>query len=178
MGLTSWKDSKNVLVPSSRHTKAPETTWKSWVKGQKSKSFPQPQTVAAYNANMGGVDLTYRMLALYPHWAYRTNKWTVRVILHFFIVVTTNTWFEKVKTTTVFDHARLLYDEVLARLKQLEQTQDILSSDMSSVCLTPSRANRISDGHSPQHSGKKTPVDADMRMRTRNHAVESLVGLA
>ena len=156
MALTSWKDSKNVLVLSSRHTKVPETTCKRWVKGQKSKkSFPQPQSVAAYNANMGGVDLTDRMLALYPHWAYRTNKWTVRVILHFFMIVTTNTWFERAKTTTFFDHALLLCDELLAHSKQLEQKLGILSSDVNSVCPTPSRANRISDGHLPQHSGKE-----------------------
>ena len=91
MALTCWKDSKIVLLLSSRHTKVAETTCKRWVKGQKNKkSFPQTDSNSKYNEHMGGVDLTDRMLALYPHWTFRTNKWTIRVIIDFFHVIATN----------------------------------------------------------------------------------------
>ena len=39
---------------------------------------------------MGGVDLMDRMMALYPHWAHRTNKWTVRVLRHCFMLAVFN----------------------------------------------------------------------------------------
>ena len=68
-----------------------------WTKILK-KTFPQLNSVLKYNENMGGVDLMDRMLALYPHWGYKT-KWTIRVILHFLMIANVNNWFERDKRT-------------------------------------------------------------------------------
>ena len=46
---------------------------------------------------MGGVDPMDCMLALHPHFAYRANKWTVRVILHCIMLAAENTLFERGK---------------------------------------------------------------------------------
>ncbi len=151
--LTCWKDSRVVLVLISCHTVEPSKTCKRWVKGQKTKkTFPQPDSIAKYNINKGGVDLLDRMLALHPHWAYRTNKWTVRVILHFVMLSAANIWFERQKPMTLFDHVLLLTDQMLAHAKKLEQKMEIINDDPLKMQPTPSAAFRVSDGHLPEHT--------------------------
>ena len=119
IALTCWKDSRVVLLLSSGHAIYPETSCKRGTKGQKTKkTFRQPDSVAKYNANMGGVNLMDRMLALYPHFAYRTFKWTVRVILHCFMLAAINIWYERGKPMRLFDHTILLTDEILVHAKK------------------------------------------------------------
>ena len=103
---------------------------------------------------MGGVDLTDRMLALYPHWAFRTNKWTIHVIIHFFHVIATNTWFERKKVGRFFDHAIQLTEELLAHSKKMENKLGIIN-EQSGIVATPTLSKRISDNHLPEHSGKE-----------------------
>ena len=141
-----------VLVLSSCHGIQPSSTCKRWVKGHKhKKTFPQPESISKYNTNMGGVDLMDRMLALYPHWGYRTRKWTVRVILHFIMVATVNIWFERSKESSFFDHALLLADEILAHAKKMELKKGILGHTANSFIRTPGAAHRISNYHLPEH---------------------------
>ena len=66
---------------------------------------------------MGGVDLMDHMIALYPHFAYRTNKWTVRVILHCIMLAGINIWFERGKPMRLFDYSILLTGDIAARIK-------------------------------------------------------------
>ena len=59
---------------------------------------------------MGGVDLMDCMLALSPHWVYRTNKWTVRVVSSFVMLSAANIWLERKTPMAFFDHVLLLTD--------------------------------------------------------------------
>ena len=154
MALTCWKDSKVVLLLSSRESKYPEGKCKRWVKGQKSKkTFPQPNSVMKYNENMGGVDLMDRMLALYPHWGYKTKKWTVRVILHFFMMANVNIWFERGKNGRFFDHSIKLTEEMLTHALKLEKEMQIPSHSVTQIQPVPPPSARVALGHLPQHSG-------------------------
>ena len=66
---------------------------------------------------MGRVDLMDRMLALYPHFAYRANEWTIWVILHCIMLAAENTWFEQEKPMRLFNHTILLTAEILVHAK-------------------------------------------------------------
>ena len=92
LGLTIWKDSKPLCMASTAFGKEPVDTVKRYKK--KERTFievERPNIVAKYNINMGGVDLHDRMLAHYRS-GYRTNKWTVKTILHFFDVAAVQAW--------------------------------------------------------------------------------------
>ena len=58
-----------------------------------------------------------RMFAFYRHFAYRTNKWTVRVILHCIMLAAENICFESGKLMRMFDHTILLTEDIGARKK-------------------------------------------------------------
>lgn len=92
IAITKWYDNKPVLFASSIH--AAETIDECQRYDKKLKQYipvQRPEIVREYNANMGGVDLTDRLLAVCPA-RVRTKKWTVRFISHMFDLVIVNAW--------------------------------------------------------------------------------------
>ena len=65
---------------------------------------------------MVGVDRMDRMTALHLHWAYRMNKWTVRVLLNCSMLALVNIWFEKGKPMRVFDFGLQLSEDLISPL--------------------------------------------------------------
>ena len=151
IALTCWKNSRVVLLLSSCYNIQPETSRSRWVKGQKTKRFREPNSVAKNNAHMGGVNLMDRMLALNPHFAYRTNKWTVRVILHSIMLAAIINWFERGKPMRLFDYTILLRDEKLVHARKLKNCCGFLSEEVMQIQPVPLPTLRISDGRFPVH---------------------------
>ena len=92
VAYTAWQDRKMILLGSTEHGIEPSDTCKRYQKTTRSYiDVTRPAVVKAYNANMGGVDLNDRMIAHYRSGA-RTQKWTIRTILHFFDLSAVNAW--------------------------------------------------------------------------------------
>lgn len=92
VALTKWYDNKPVMLLSSIH--AAETVDECRRYDRKLRSYvhvQRPEVVKEYNSNMGGVDLTGRLLAVCPS-RMRTKKWTVRFISHFIDLSVVNAW--------------------------------------------------------------------------------------
>ncbi|CAM4635621.1 unnamed protein product [Leuciscus chuanchicus] len=90
--VVKWYDNKPVLMLSVVHDAHPEDTCQRWDKKQKQYvSIRRPCIVREYNNNMGGVDLTDRMISYY-RMSVRTKKWTLRMLMHFTDVALANSW--------------------------------------------------------------------------------------
>lgn len=94
VAVTKWLDNNSVVMLSTNESAEPLCNVKRWSKTEKRyKIVTQPRVINSYNRNMGGVDLTDRMLSYCPSRA-RTSKWTIRTILHFFDLSLTNSWLQ------------------------------------------------------------------------------------
>lgn len=72
--------------------KNPIDVCKRWNKIKKIKiDVPRPLIIKSYNENMGGIDLCDRMISYY-RMKPRTNKWTLRTIMHFIDLSIVNSW--------------------------------------------------------------------------------------
>ncbi|CAH1996656.1 unnamed protein product [Acanthoscelides obtectus] len=92
--LMKWFDNKPVNFASSCIGVDPEGTCSRWSKVEKKRvDVKQPAVVKNYNAYMGGVDLLDRILGKYAM-KNRTNKWTMRTILHFIDFSVAAGWLE------------------------------------------------------------------------------------
>lgn len=80
----------------------PEDTCKRWCKKEnKYVDVSRLAMIKNYNDKMGGVDLADRMLALYAQRS-RTNRWTLRTILHISDLACVNGWLQyRVDKTTM-----------------------------------------------------------------------------
>lgn len=87
-----WFDNKAVYMISSNESIGQGNTVKRWCKKNgRYVQVKQPDVIKSYNKNMGGVDMADRMLS-YCSSRGRTNKWTVRVILHMLDLCVSNGW--------------------------------------------------------------------------------------
>ncbi|XP_008480391.1 piggyBac transposable element-derived protein 3-like [Diaphorina citri] len=87
-----WFDNKPVYMISTNEGIGVCKPVKRWCKKEKKYIMvKQPDVIKSYNANMGGVDMADRILSCCPSRG-RTNKWTVRVILHMFDLCVSNAW--------------------------------------------------------------------------------------
>lgn len=90
LGVTKWMDNKSVIMVSTEHGIAPQTEVVRWVKKDKRfQEFPCPSVVSQYNQNMGGVDNLDQMIEYYRCF-FKTRKWPVKVIIHFFDLAIVN----------------------------------------------------------------------------------------
>ena len=92
MCATKWLDNKPAFLLSTAHAAMPVDTVKRWSKKDRDHiDVRRPSVVRLYNHCMGGVDLEDRMVSLYRMKA-RTNKWPVRVVMHFLDCAVSNAW--------------------------------------------------------------------------------------
>ena len=92
MCATKWLDNKPIFLLSTVHAATPMDTVKRWSKNDRDHvDVRRPSVVRFYNHCMGGVDLADRMVPLHRMKA-RTNKWPVRVVMHFLDCAVSNAW--------------------------------------------------------------------------------------
>lgn len=89
-----WQDSQKVLLVSTAVGKEPVAHVERWAKKEsKYIKVSCPSIVQMYNRFMGGVDVCDQQLEAYRTW-FKTRKWTLKTILHFFDLAIVNSWFE------------------------------------------------------------------------------------
>ncbi|CAG4918584.1 unnamed protein product [Colias eurytheme] len=92
VAFTKWMDNKSVLLLSTIHAAENFDDCRRYNRSTKQYLFvSRPEVIKEYNSNMGGVDLTDRLIAVCPSRA-RTRKWTVRFISHCLDLSITNSW--------------------------------------------------------------------------------------
>ncbi|KAJ8891178.1 hypothetical protein PR048_010693 [Dryococelus australis] len=80
--VVKWYDNKGILLMSCKQ-------WGN--KRQARIDISRPQIVKCYNYFMGGVNLKDRMMTYYGN-KYRTNRWALKTIPHFFDLASVNSW--------------------------------------------------------------------------------------
>ena len=94
LAITMWLDNKPVLMMSTCHYDKNHDECERWSKKDKRyEKVRRPEVIKTYNQNMGGVDLTDRMLSVCPS-RNRTKKWTIRVMSHLFDLAVVNAWLQ------------------------------------------------------------------------------------
>ncbi|XP_037518745.1 piggyBac transposable element-derived protein 3-like isoform X2 [Rhipicephalus sanguineus] len=92
--LVKWIDNKVITIASNHVGEEPFGKCRRWSKKQKAyQDVRRPAVVEEYNRNMGGVDLSDRMLSLYPT-TQRTKKWTVRTMIFIADLAAVNSWLQ------------------------------------------------------------------------------------
>ena len=92
VSAVSWYDNKIVNTISTYAGSQPTSDVRRFCR--KSKSYieiSRPQSIAVYNAYMGGVDLLDSMLGYYRI-QIRSKKWYMRVFFHFLDMICVNSW--------------------------------------------------------------------------------------
>ncbi|XP_013882896.1 piggyBac transposable element-derived protein 3 isoform X2 [Austrofundulus limnaeus] len=90
--LVKWSDKKPMLFLSAAHAEEPKDTCRRWSKEDKDYvTITRPSVARHFNATMGGVKLSDRMLSCY-RMSVRSKKWTVCVLMHFTDLALVNSW--------------------------------------------------------------------------------------
>lgn len=87
-------DNKAITFASNHIGEEPFGQCRRWSKKEKVyKDVPRPAVVEEYNRNIGGVDMSDRMLSLYTT-TQRTKKWTVRTMIFIADLAAVNSWLQ------------------------------------------------------------------------------------
>ncbi|XP_054290788.1 piggyBac transposable element-derived protein 3-like [Macrosteles quadrilineatus] len=99
--ILQWKDTGVVYVSSTYAGIEPKDKAERWDKvAKKYIMVDRPHCVAIYNQFMGGVDLSDRMVAHYPH-AMKSKRFYLRIFFYFLNVAIVNAWIVlKLKTSS------------------------------------------------------------------------------
>ena len=85
---------KLVLLASTALQIEPQDECRRWSKkDSRYITVKRPNIVREYNAYMGGIDLIDKMISYY-RMNIRTNKWTVKTIIHLFDLGIANAWIQ------------------------------------------------------------------------------------
>lgn len=102
IGLLKWYDNKPVHLGSNFVTSGELDVVRRWSKKEKKYvDIERPEIVRIYNQSMGGVDKMDQMVSYYRI-CIRSNKWTLRMAMHFFDLAICNSWIQYKK------HAEIL----------------------------------------------------------------------
>ncbi|XP_039298104.1 piggyBac transposable element-derived protein 1-like [Nilaparvata lugens] len=92
VAVVEWNDNKPIYLMSSKEGKTPMDECRRWCKKQKKYiDVSRPNIVTSYNQYMGGVDMNDRLISYYRNF-YKTKKWTLIIIMHFFTLAVVNAW--------------------------------------------------------------------------------------
>lgn len=90
--IVKWKDSKSVLMASNCTGNSTNDAVKRWdKKTRKYVDIPAPKVIQNYNKHMGGVDVLDQQMEYYRTFI-KTNKWTLKVLIHFCDLALVNSW--------------------------------------------------------------------------------------
>ncbi|KTF72057.1 hypothetical protein cypCar_00048878 [Cyprinus carpio] len=87
--------------------------------GWRTKSFPCPAPVTAYNQHMGGVDLSDQLLQYYST-QHKTMKWYRKLFLHFLDIAATNAFIVHKELYGTMTHKEFM-EELIAELCGVSQ---------------------------------------------------------
>ncbi|KAL0154474.1 hypothetical protein M9458_048737 [Cirrhinus mrigala] len=117
-----WMDTQVVSVCSTIHAACTGERVQRRVKAQntwKTKSFPCPAPVTAYNQHMGGVDLSDQLLQYYAA-QHKTMKWYRKIFLHFLDIAATNAFILHKELHGNLSHSQFM-EELIAELCGVSQ---------------------------------------------------------
>lgn len=102
IGLLKWYDNKPVHLGSNLVTSGELDVVRRWGKREKKYlDIERPEIVRIYNQSKGGVDKMDQTISDYRIFI-RSNKWTLRMAMHFFDVAVCNSWIECKKYAEIF----------------------------------------------------------------------------
>ncbi|ROL03908.1 PiggyBac transposable element-derived protein 4 [Anabarilius grahami] len=133
--FVKWMDTREVSVCSTIHSAHSGDTVQRRVKSQgtlRTKTFPCPAPVTAYNKHMGGVDLSDQLIQYYTT-QHKTIKWYRKIFLHFLDIASTNSF--------------ILHKELHGNISHKEFMQQLITE----LCGWSQKAapNRTSTDHIP-----------------------------
>ncbi|XP_042609540.1 piggyBac transposable element-derived protein 4-like isoform X1 [Cyprinus carpio] len=117
-----WMDTQVVSVCSTIHAAYTGERVQRKIKAQdtwKTKSFPCPAPVIAYNQHMGGVDLSDQLLQYYTA-QHKTMKWYRKIFLHFLDIAANNAFILHKELHGNMTHDQFM-EELIAELCGLSQ---------------------------------------------------------
>uniref|UniRef100_A0A671M944 PiggyBac transposable element-derived protein domain-containing protein n=1 Tax=Sinocyclocheilus anshuiensis TaxID=1608454 RepID=A0A671M944_9TELE len=120
--FVKWMDTQEVSVCSTIHAAYTGDTVQRRVKtqnGWRTKSFPCPAPVTAYNQHMGGVDLSDQLLQYYST-QHKTMKWYRKLFLHFLDIAATNAFIVHKELYGTMNHKEFM-EELIAELCGVSQ---------------------------------------------------------
>lgn len=163
-------DNKAVHLLSSNSAIEPIDLCERWSKKQKKIiKVPRPAVVRKYNMNMGGIDSANRFNSVCPMRS-RTNKWTIRMMLHFTDLAVSNAWVQyqenKIEKNIRKKDIRQLRSFKLSLGEQLIFKQESDTSDNSDSDQDPTV-----DLPSPSKKKKKSVVPLPPINRRKKHAL-------
>lgn len=169
LAITVWQDNKPVYLASTEHGSDPEDLVKRYSRKERRYiDVKRPDVIRAYNKNMGGVDLNDRMVAHYRSGA-RTNKWTVKTMLHFLDLAAVNAWIMYKKDCQLLgrpESGAMKMLEFKHRLAEQLLEGDASSNSRSSSDSNSSSRSSSSGSESDEEDGQQAPGRKRRRMVT------------
>lgn len=165
LALTKWFDNKPILFLSTQY--AAEQVDQCRRYDRKIRQYiqvPRPEVVKEYNSHMGGVDLTDRMLAVCPA-RMRTNKWTVRFILHFVDLAVSNSWIK-------YKKEKLLLNVPRHKIMQMREFKRVLGEHFIESGLNEN--DPITGDNNEVHKRGRPPMEPIPSKARRVHGTDHL----